>query len=574
MAKRSSVIPKGMIGFTGRRLLRALVSLVLFQIILFATIQALPDNTAGMTQAQMMEQVAAAQPRSSRGSQEPAGAPAGPQPAAAPSASAVDEELMANAAFLESIGMLDDAYAIRAEAAREAPAPQTETAAAAETIEAADPIAPPADLAPPPEAASSVDAELLEDAAFLEGLGLLDDAAMVKEAAVLENSTMLQDAASEVDPSLLGILTDEALLEEAGLAEDGTPLEGAEAARPVTYEEGLEALRPPGLSFVRQFIRWMGSFLRADLGQSSEEAGVSVTDILATKLPRTLLLFLPSVILGFVLGLWLGKRVAWQRRKWVDMGSSLGGAAFYTSFPPWLAFLAISVFAVNLRWFPPEKLINPILWLGIDLTLNQLITRVLLTLTLVVIAAFVLFHLTRPLWYRVPARAIGGAAIVTLALVPWALSELGPLAIDLLVHLALPMLTLIFLSFGETMLIMRTTMQETKEADHIPLARARGLKDSELRDRHVARVAVLPVLTRFVMYLPFVITGAFALEQYFGWDGMGQRLVQAANQNDLPVLMGILSFVGVGILLAHVIMDVATARLDPRLRDLGPSGSS
>jgi len=133
------------------------------------------------------------------------------------------------------------------------------------------------------------------------------------------------------------------------------------------------------------------------------------------------------------------------------------------------------------------------------------------------------------------------------------------------------MMTLILLSFGETMLIMRTTMQETKEADHIPLARATGLKDSEIRDRHVARVAMLPVLTRFVVYIPFVIIGAFAIEQYFGWDGMGQRLVQAANDNDLPVLMGILSIVGIGILLAHVILDLITARLDPRLRDLGTS---
>jgi peptide/nickel transport system permease protein len=84
---------------------------------------------------------------------------------------------------------------------------------------------------------------------------------------------------------------------------------------------------------------------------------------------------------------------------------------------------------------------------------------------------------------------------------------------------------------------------------------------------------MLPVLTRFIVYLPFVIVGAFVIEQYFGWDGMGQRLVQAANQSDLPVLMGILSVVGIVILVSHVILDVITARLDPRLRDLAPSGS-
>jgi len=55
---------------------------------------------------------------------------------------------------------------------------------------------------------------------------------------------------------------------------------------------------------------------------------------------------------------------------------------------------------------------------------------------------------------------------------------------------------------------------------------------------------------------------------------MGQRLVQAANDNDLPVLMGILTVVGIGILLAHVILDVTTAQLDPRLRKLEASASS
>lgn len=553
-----------MAGFTGRRLFRALVSLVLFQIILFATIQALPDNTAGMTQAQMLEQVSAGQPQESTSGGQPTEASAdGPA-----SASAANEELLANAAFFESIGMLDDAYAIRAEAVEDAAAPPTDAGTAAETTRAAEALAPPAPLSAAPAA---VDAELMQDAAFLEELGLLDDAAAVKEAAVLENPSMLQGVAGEVDPSVLGIIEDEALMEEAGLAEDGATLEGAALDGPVSYEEGLAAVRPPDSTVVIQFIAWMGSFLRGDLGESTAESGVKVTEILAAKLPRTLLLFLPSVIIGFLLGLWLGKQTAWQRRKWIDAGSSLGGAALYTSFPPWLAFLAISVFAVNLRLFPPEKLINPILWLGVDLTLNQLIVRVLVTATLVVLAVLVLVRLTRGLWYRAVARLIGGVAIAILAAIPWFISGIAPLALDLLEHLALPMLTLILLSFGETMLIMRTTMQETKEADHIPLARATGLKDSEVRDRHVARVAMLPVLTRFIVYIPVVIIGAFALEQYFGWDGMGQRLVQAANDNDLPVLMGILSVVGIGILLAHVILDMTTAQLDPRLRNLGPS---
>ena len=544
-----------MIGFTGRRLFRALVSLLLFQIILFSIIQALPSNNAGLSQSQMMQQVAASRPEAGRSSADASREETAP--ASGGSVTVVDEQLMADAAFFEELGLLDDAAMLRAEAVKEVPAPQTEPELVSEVV-------------PAPEVIESqvVDSELMADVAMLEELGLLDDAAMVKEAAVLENPSLIQEG---VDASVLeasGLPGDSATSGEIASIESDSASEST-----TNYAEGLAALRPPNESVAAQFFVWMSSFFRGDLGESTEEFGVPVTEILATKLPRTLLLFLPSVIAGFLLGLWLGKRVAWQRRGWVDTSASLGGAALYTSFPPWLAFLAITIFAVNFRWFPVEKLINPIIWLGIDLTLNQLLVRILLTAVVFAIAMFALFRFTRKLWYRTLARVIGGVLITVLVLAPWAVSELGPLALDVLAHLALPMFTLVLLSFGETMLIMRTTMQETKGADHIPLARATGLSDAEVRDKHVARVAMLPVLTRFIVYLPFVIVGAFAIEQYFGWDGMGQRLVQAANQSDLPVLMGILSVVGIGILVAHIILDVITARLDPRLRNLAPSGS-
>ena len=501
-----------------------------------------------------MEQVAASQPTPSSSSASASvedTASASSESVSSGFVTVVDEELMAAADFYEELGLLDDAAILRAEAVKEVPASQVEP----------EPVS---EVTPAPEVIESqvVDSELMADAAMLEELGLLDDAAMVKEAAVLENPSLIQEG------------VDASLLEASGLPAGSEANEEIDSTESITsYEQGLAALRPRNESIPAQFIVWMTSFFRGDLGESTEEFGVPVTEILATKLPRTLLLFLPSVIAGFLLGLWLGKRVAWQRRGWVDTSASLGGAAFYTSFPPWLAFLAITIFAVNFRWFPVEKLINPIIWLGVDLTLNQLLVRILLTAVVFAIAMFALFRFTRTMWYHTLARVIGGVLITVLVLAPWAVSELGPLALDVLTHLALPMITLVLLSFGETMLIMRSTMQETKGADHIPLARATGLSDAEVRDKHVARVAMLPVLTRFIVYLPFVIVGAFAIEQYFGWDGMGQRLVQAANQSDLPVLMGVLSVVGIGILLAHVILDLITARLDPRLRDLAPSSS-
>jgi len=116
------------------------------------------------------------------------------------------------------------------------------------------------------------------------------------------------------------------------------------------------------------------------------------------------------------------------------------------------------------------------------------------------------------------------------------------------------------------MLIMKTMIAETAVEQFVSTARAKGLPMPRVRDRHGVRVAILPVLTRFIVHLPYVIIGTFVLERLFYWDGMGMELVRAANENDLPVLMGVLSLVGVGILIAHVILDILTAWLDPRLR--------
>jgi peptide/nickel transport system permease protein len=268
-----------------------------------------------------------------------------------------------------------------------------------------------------------------------------------------------------------------------------------------------------------------------------------------------------------LLGYWLGKRVAWGRKGWVDLAATLGGTAFYTSFPPWLAFMMAGIFAASLRWVPPDGLRNPLMWVGIEADFNRMLIGILLTFTLAALASLVVVRATRRMrWYRTWTRAGAIAAIVVLAVVPWITSGLWPLGLDTLHHLALPLAILILLSFGETMLIMRATMAEAMEEGFVTQVTAMGYSSARVRDRHVAPVALLPVLTRFIVHIPFVIIGSFFLEQRFFIDGMGKELVRAANEFDLPVLMGVLSLVGIGILLAHVIFDVLTAWRDPRLR--------
>jgi peptide/nickel transport system permease protein len=336
------------------------------------------------------------------------------------------------------------------------------------------------------------------------------------------------------------------------------------------WEAGLEEIQTAGPEepLNQQFLSWMKGFYGGDLGKSIE-LNEPIADILAQRLPRSLMLLLPGTILGFLLGIWLGKRVAWQKRGWLEFVATLGGTAFYTSFPPWLAFVMFQVVGLSLGWFPVGKTIEPVKWFREDITINEVILKLFLTVGVAGLAYLLFTILTRKQVRSHPRlRTVAGVGITILAALPWITSVYGPLALDLLSHLVIPLGTLILLSFGETMLVMRATMVEAMEADFVPTARAKGLRDSQVRDRHVARVAMLPVLARFILQLPFVIIGSFVLERIFSWDGMGKILMEAAKINDLPILMAVLSVVGVGILLSHIILDILNQWLDPRQRGI------
>ena len=105
----------------------------------------------------------------------------------------------------------------------------------------------------------------------------------------------------------------------------------------------------------------------------------------------------------------------------------------------------------------------------------------------------------------------------------WSWSGLEYLALDILHHLALPLITIVLLSFGETMMLMRMAMLETMGEDYVLLVQAVGHPDKVIRDKHVARNAILPVLTRLVLNLPFVLVGRIlgGVAGYLGSQGAG-----------------------------------------------------
>jgi peptide/nickel transport system permease protein len=318
-----------------------------------------------------------------------------------------------------------------------------------------------------------------------------------------------------------------------------------------------------------RMVTYIANFYRGNLGVSFQRYPTLVGDIIAERLPRTIVLFLSANIIAFWAGFVTGKILAWRRGGFVEYSSTITGVALYTVFLPWFALMMIWLFAVTLDWFPPGKFIDPMNWLDRSLPrTNEIFVRIIYTALIALVVGFVGFVLSNrvPRRWRLPVRLVSVIVPIAGVLLYWVQSGHGNLAWDIVSHLFLPILTLTLYGYAGNMLLMRTTMLETLREDYIMTARAKGLPDRMVRDKHAARNALLPVWTGLVFGITGSIGGGIITETVFSWPGIGLAYLQAATSEDIPVAMGILTILGVMTLVAHLIVDIGYAFLDPRIR--------
>jgi peptide/nickel transport system permease protein len=155
---------------------------------------------------------------------------------------------------------------------------------------------------------------------------------------------------------------------------------------------------------------------------------------------------------------------------------------------------------------------------------------------------------------------------------PWFPSfGLGSGFFDELWHLTLPALALAIVSVAFVLRHARASMIQVLDQDYVTFARARGLSASRVFFLYALRNALIPVVTVSGIILAFLITGAVLVEVTFSLSGLGSLLVQAAQTKDLPVLQGVVLVVAVMIVVANLLVDLAYAVIDPRIR-LGVAG--
>jgi len=330
-----------------------------------------------------------------------------------------------------------------------------------------------------------------------------------------------------------------------------------------------------------QYLNSVKNSFTGNLGVSFAEYPRPVWDIIMERLPRTVVLFLSATLVSFAIGFSLGKTIAWRRGAAIEYSSTVVGSIFFTAFLPMFALVMIWAFAFKLNLFPIGKFINPQIWrdfsvvAGVDCTkprvscANVVFGYMLWTAGALLVFSFLVYLLSRMFPNRATRKVINiGGLLAVIGAISWLLgtTTVGYLATDILWHLILPVATLTLYTFAGTMLLMRNSMLETLREDYVMAAKAKGLPEKVVRDKHAARNALLPVVTSFVLAIATSVDGGVITETLFSWPGMGWTLLNSTLGRDYPLAIGTLVFTGIFVLVAHLVADVLYAYLDPRIR--------
>ena len=396
-------------------------------------------------------------------------------------------------------------------------------------------------------------------------------------------------------------------------------LYGLDDPAPLQFLRWLNNVSPVGFEFDAEGGVAGFGLKGSDLG-TSFRYGRPVTDLLAERIPITLLLNALTVPLIYVIAIAVGVRAATQRGKSFDVGSSVTLLTLW-SIPTMLAgVLMIGFFASDQHWhwFPTAGL-NRRAALDMPFLPHwESLGDVLLLFVLAVLGttAFLLAAVRLPARYRALLMlVVGVAAGIGMAQAhtesPWALYLLLPLLLgataaavgymqyagmrvvamgsvglligialairlgsggfvpgfllDRLWHLVLPVVCLAYGSFAFLAKLTRTAVLENLLADYARTARAKGVPESQVLWRHVFRNSLLPLITVFASLLPGLLAGSVIVEQIFSIDGMGKLAVEAVKTRDRELVLSITLISGLLTLLGYLIADLLYAVADPRV---------
>lgn len=278
----------------------------------------------------------------------------------------------------------------------------------------------------------------------------------------------------------------------------------------ITLEERRALIREYGLDkpVLGQFGEYLKDTFVGKLGVSSFYQE-SVLSVFFRFLPPTLLLVGISTALSMAIGLWMGIRSGWRRGSSFDRASMFFSLILYSMPEFWLGMLLLLLFSTALGWFPT-----------------------------------------------------GGRVSTSVS----SLDTFG-YVIDVAEHLFLPVLTLTLGYLGEFYLVMRSSLLDVLGEDYIRTARAKGLLERNVLNRHAVRNALLPTVTLIALSFGYVIGGAITVEVVFSYQGLGLLTYTAIVSKDYWLLQGLFLFFSAAVIVFNLVSDLVYAYLDPRVRE-------
>jgi peptide/nickel transport system permease protein len=138
--------------------------------------------------------------------------------------------------------------------------------------------------------------------------------------------------------------------------------------------------------------------------------------------------------------------------------------------------------------------------------------------------------------------------------------------VDTFMHLVLPAMVLGTAIAGSMVRYVRSSMLEVLGQDYLRTARAKGLREFFVNNKHALRNALIPIVTIIGLEIPLLIGGAVVTEQIFQWPGLGQLTIQSIGSRDYPMLMALNFIAAFTVLFSNLLTDLMYSVVDPRIK--------
>ena len=275
-----------------------------------------------------------------------------------------------------------------------------------------------------------------------------------------------------------------------------------------------------------QYWDWLKKVLQGDLGFSFR-GNRPVTEALMQHLPVSLELAIWSMIPVVSIGIWLGVLAARNQNTFIDHITRIFSIVGW-SFPTYVfALLALMIFYARLDWFPAGRLSE---------------------------------------WALREVLAPGFQQFTRMNTFDALLNGRLDIFVDAVRHLVLPVITLSYLNWALILRVTRSSMLEALRQDYVVTARAKGLPENTVINKHVLRNALIPVVTIGGLTIIGLMSGVVITETVFNLHGLGWFFADAAINLDVISVMGFTLFNAVLVVMGNLLIDLLYAFIDPRVR--------